>query len=217
MPPSDPPIDLRVPLSLGAAFRFPLQDRLARREVLIGGVLLLIPVVGWLLNMGHRIQMVHRMLHGERAWPAWRDFPALLRHGAITFGGMLYYAAPGLALGFWGWRTGSAALLAAGAALLVLAVIAIPGYMTYYCIAFEAAEIYDPFRALGRVARGGRLYWRAWGIALAALALSFLGLLALGAGFLFTSVWFWQVAGFGFASAFAQTQLAEGGAVPVRG
>jgi hypothetical protein len=207
------PVDLGDPLTLRSSFAFPLQSPLARREVAIGAVLLLVPVVGWLLNMGHRVVMVHHMLHGRAAWPAWRGYPELLRHGAVTFGGMLYYASPGLALGFVGWRAGSEAAMAAGAALLALAVIAIPGYMTYYCVDFDPAEIYDPFRALGRVARGGRAYWQAWGIALAALALSFVGLLALGVGFLFTSVWFWQVAGFSFARAFYQTQI-DSGALP---
>jgi hypothetical protein len=42
------------------------------------------------------------------------------------------------------------------------------------------------------------------GIALAALACSFLGLLGLGVGFLFSSVWFWQVTGFSFASTMTQ-------------
>lgn len=70
------------------------------------------------------------------------------------------------------------------------------------------AEIYDPLRALRRVHEGGRAYWHAWGIALAALLLSFTGLLALGVGFLATSVWFWQVAGFSFARVFTQRHLA---------
>ena len=37
-----------------------------------------------------------------------------------------------------------------------------------------------------------------------ALALSFLGLWLLGIGFFVTSVWFWQVAGFSFATVFSQ-------------
>jgi hypothetical protein len=198
---------LLVPLTLRASFLLPLRSPLARREIAIGALLLLVPFVGWLLNMGHRIRMVHRMLHGRPAWPAWNGWGGLLRDGAVTFGGMVYYALPGLAAAYAGWRTGSAWLLGAGAALLALAVAAIPGYMTYYCVALDPREIYDPFRALRRVLRGGRLYWRAWGIALAALAVSFLGLLGFGVGFLFTSVWFWQVAGFAFARAFYQTQL----------
>jgi len=91
--------------------------------------------------------------------------------------------------------------------LLVLATLAIPGYMTHYCRDFDVAEIYNPVRALGRALQGGAAYWRAWAFALAALALSFAGLLALGVGFLATSVWFWQVAGFSFARVFAQRYL----------
>jgi hypothetical protein len=76
--------------------------------------------------------------------------------------------------------------------------------MSHYCVRFDAREIYDPLRALRRVREGGRDYWRAWGIALAALGLSFFGLFAAGVGFLVTSVWFWQVAGFSFATVFSQ-------------
>ncbi|HYR08365.1 MAG TPA: hypothetical protein VEQ60_11370 [Longimicrobium sp.] len=197
-------IDLRTPLSLRTSFAFPLQTPQSRREVLIGAALILLPFVGWLLNMGHRVVMVHRMMRGEPAWPSWRDPWQLLRHGVVTFGGMVYYYLPGAALAYAGCRGGSAWMTAAGAVLLLLATLAIPGYMTHYCRAFDAAEIYNPARALSRALEGGHAYWRAWGIALCALALSFLGLLGLGIGFLATSVWFWQVAGFSFARVFSQ-------------
>lgn len=200
-------IDLQTPLDLRTSFAFPLQSRESRREVAIGAALLLLPFVGWLLNMGHRVMMVHRMLHGEPAWPSWRGWPGLLRHGLVTFGGMLYYYAPGLLLGAVGYRAGNRYLVAGGLGLLVPATLAIPGYMTHYCRDFDPAEIYNPARALSRALQGGAAYWRAWGIALAALALSFAGLLAFGVGFLLTSVWFWQVAGFSFARVFSQRYL----------
>lgn len=208
-------IDLHTPLSLRTSFAFPLQTPQARREVLIGAALLLIPFVGWLLNMGHRIVMVHRMMHGLPAWPAWRDPWALLRHGLVTFAGMAGYYLPGAIVAGTGWRMDSVALMAAGGVLLVLATLAIPGYMTHYCRAYDPREIFNPVRALSRALQGGGDYWRAWGIALAALGLSFVGLLGLGVGFLVTSVWFWQVAGFGFARVFArryhQSTLHAGG------
>ncbi|HEU4883653.1 MAG TPA: hypothetical protein VFT45_15440 [Longimicrobium sp.] len=197
-------IDLRTPLSLRTSFAFPLQNGQARREVLIGAALVLVPFVGWLLNMGHRVVMVHRMMRGEPAWPSWREPWQLLRHGLVTFGGMVYYYLPGGALAYLGWRMDSVWMMAIGAVLLLLATLAIPGYMTHYCRAFDAAEIYDPVRALSRAVQGGRAYWHAWGIALCALALSFVGLLGLGIGFLVTSVWFWQVAGFSFARVFSR-------------
>lgn len=197
-------IDLRTPLTLRTSFAFPLQTPQARREVLIGAALLLVPFVGWLLNMGHRVVMVHRMMRGEPAWPSWRHWGQLLRHGVVTFGGMVYYYLPGAALAWFGWRGDAWWMMGMGAVLLVLATLAIPGYMSHYCRAFDPAEIYDPFRALSRALEGGAAYWRAWGIALCALALSFVGLLGAGIGFLVTSVWFWQVAGFSFARVFSQ-------------
>lgn len=207
-------IDLHTPLDLRSSFAFPLQSRESRREVVIGAALLLIPFVGWLLNMGHRVMFVHRMLHGHPAWPSWRNWPELLKHGLITFGGMLYYYAPGLLIAAIGYSARSTPVIAAGLVLLVLATIAIPGFMTHYCRDFRAAEIYSPVRALSRALQGGAAYWHAWGIALAALALSFLGLLAFGVGFLVTSVWFWQVAGFSFARVFSQRYLSASPAAP---
>ncbi|WP_437682530.1 hypothetical protein [Sorangium sp. So ce131] len=197
-------IDLHTPLTLRSSFRFPLQSQLARREVLWGALLLFLPGVGWLLNMGHRIEMVHRMQRGLPAWPAWGNYPRLLKHGVITALGMVFYGLPAIVAGAAAWATGRAALAALAAALFVAAVVAIPGYMSHYCRRFDPREIFHPGRALGRVFQGGARYWKAWGIALAGLALSFTGLLALGVGFLVTSVWFWQVAGFSFATVFTR-------------
>lgn len=146
--------------------------------------------------MGHRIEMVHRMHHGLEPWPAWGSYRRLFKSGLTTFLGMLYYYAPGALNLYLGYQ-------AAGWLLVVAATVAIPGFMTHYCRSYDAREIFDPFRALGRVVQGGRAYWHAWGITLTALALSFLGLL-FGLGFLVTSVWFWQVAGFSFASVFSR-------------
>jgi hypothetical protein len=89
--------------------------------------------------------------------------------------------------------------------LWVIATIAVPGYMSHYCLEFDAREVFNPVRALSRVFQGRMAYWRAWRIALAALAISFAGLAVFGVGFLFTSVWFWQVAGFSFATVFTQS------------
>jgi len=197
-------IDLRHPLTLRNSLRFPLQSPAARRDVLIGGLWLLVPVLGWLLNMGHRVRVVHRMHAGQTPWPAWERPGELLKHGALTFLGMAWYGWPGVslvALGAWlesGW------LLALGGLLWLLAVIAIPGYMSHYCKRYDPREIFDPLRALRRVREGGLAYWKAWSIVVPVMLLSFLGLLGLGIGFVFTSVYFWQVAAFSFATVFTQ-------------
>lgn len=196
--------DLRTPLSLRASLGFPLQSALARREVLIGAAVLLLPVVGWLLNMGHRIQMVQQMQRGEPAWPAWHSWRTLLRHGALTFVGMVYYHAPAsvcFAVAAW---LDAPWLYGIGAVLWLVATALVPGYMTHYCRTQDARAMFDVRLSLQRVREGGAAYWRAWSIALVALALSFVGLAGAGVFFLATSVWFWQVAGFSFATVFSQ-------------
>lgn len=200
----DRTIDIRSRLTFANSLRFPLQSAASRRDIIIGGLWLLVPVVGWLMNMGHRIRIVHRMQHGRPVWPAWSEPRELLVHGAMTFLGMAYYGAPGVTIAGLGVWFHQPIAIAAGAALWALAVVAIPGYMSHYCKAFDRREIFDPFRALSRVRQGGRAYWKAWGVVAVAMLLSFLGLLAGGIGFLFTSVWFWQVAAFSFATVFTQ-------------
>src|SRR3954447_8705682 len=103
-------IDLSTPLSLRSAFLFPLQSRLARREILWGALLLCVPIVGWLLNMGHRIAMTRRMQQGLPAWPAWCHYRLLLYHGTVTFLGMAEYHAPAVICGLAAWRLESPAL-----------------------------------------------------------------------------------------------------------
>lgn len=195
-------IDLSTSLHLKTAFLFPLQSPLARREVLIGALWLFVPIVGWVLNMGHRIAMTHRMQHGQPAWPAWRDYPSLLRHGTLTLLGMIEYHLPAIVCEAIAWYTGAAWLRIVAVVLWILATIAVPGYMSHYCYTLDPREIFDPLRAMRRVLQGGGAYWHAWLIAATALACSFLGLLAFGVGFFVTSVWFWQVAGFSFATVF---------------
>lgn len=197
---------LQSPLTLRNALRFPVQSAASRREVLIGALWLFVPVYGWLLNMGHRIVITHQLIGGRPGWPAWVSHRAMLRHGLVTFAGMVLYHLPAsacFALASW---TGAPAWWWVGGALWVLATCAVPGYMTAYCVELDPREVFDPFRALRRVLEGGAAYWHAWAIVLACLALSFVGLLAFGVGFLVTSVWFWQSAAFCFASVMVRSQ-----------
>lgn len=198
-------ISLRSPLTFGNSLRFPLQSRDSRRDLLLGGLWLCVPVVGWLLNMGHRVRVVHRMQKGEYPWPAWGAPQELLKHGALTFLGMMFYGFPGVALACGGVWFHVPIFIALGALLWLAAVIAIPGYMSHYCRAYDPREIFDPLRALSRVRQGGVAYWKAWAVVVPIMVLSFAGLLLGGIGFNFTSVWFWQSAAFSFGTVFTQT------------
>jgi len=58
---------------------------------------------------------------------------------------------------------------------------------------FEHPASFNVRASFAHVCASGRAYWHAWAIAIAALTLSFAGMLFLGVGFLFTNVWFWQI------------------------
>lgn len=197
-------INLRCSLSWKNAVRFPVQNHESRKDILIGALWLLVPVFGWLLNMGHRVRCVHRLQKGLSPWPAWEQPLELLKHGIYTSLGMMWYGWPGVSLIAVGLRYELQFVVMLGVILWLGAVVAIPGYMSHYCKNYDTTEIFNPFLALRRVSEGGKAYWKAWGIVLPNLCLSFIGVLGFGVGFLYTSVWFWQSAAFCFATVFTQ-------------
>lgn len=190
------------------AFRFPLQSPESRRDLVIGGLILLIPIWGWIANLGHRIIYTHRMIHAQDPFPAWSDFRAITRHGLWTCLGMVLYHLPAAACFALAPIAESMAqgtllpVVVLGVVFWVLASVLLPGFMTEYCREFRVREIFRPVAAARRVMKAGPDYWKAWLIVIAAGLLSFAGLLAFGIGFLFTSVWFWQVAAYSFATVF---------------
>lgn len=201
-------IGLASPLTFANAFRFPIQSKGSRKDLIIGGLILFIPFVGWLLNMGHRIVVTHRLLHGVKdPWPAWQDPFTLFKHGMITFAGMVVYHLPASVVFAFAIAYESTPLFILAGVLWILGTCVIPGYMTAYCVNFEAREVFNMKRSIIRVARARNTYWRAWLITLCAMTFSFAGLIGFGVLFFWTSVWFWQVAAFCFANTMTQAAM----------
>lgn len=192
--------------SFAECFRFPVATADARRDLLVGGTLLLLTLPGWILNMGHRLQVVNRVWRGDapyfRGFGPWR---VTFRRGLQAWAAIVIYLSPSLALAALAWLAwpGRGAMLAVVAAVLLFGVgaFALPGGMTRNAVADDLSYLYRPDRALRAAFAGGRAYLKAWLIAASAIALSFLGLAAALVGFLYTSVWAWSVVGFAFTSA----------------
>jgi hypothetical protein len=144
--------------------------------LLIGGALFAVPLLGWVLNMGHRMHMVHRFHRGLPMRPAWQDGGALLRHGLVGLLAFGLYAGPGVALvciGVWsanGWLATSATVLFCAGTYLI------PFFMTAYCRTFDIREILNPLRALRNLRSVGAEYRRAWRFVLLSGAVSLAGL-----------------------------------------
>lgn len=208
---------MRRPLpSLRECFKFPLSTAEAQRDVLNGGSLLFLLFIGWIINLGHRLDVVYRVYHDEP--PYFRGFAPwghTFRRGLFAFAAIALYLSPAVLLSGataallqvrspLAWLTGSLAL-----ASFLVAIYALPGGMTYNAAFNDLSYLYRPDKALRRALDGGAAYLRAWAIAIAAISLTPLGFLALGVGFFYSSVWAWSVVGYAFSRAlvFQATQL----------
>jgi hypothetical protein len=202
---------LPTQLSWRASFEFPVATPEGRHDVLIGGiaVIFLLPI-GWILNLGARLDVVQRLYEDNppyfRGFHPWRR---TFRRGCVSAATIFSYLTPAMlcaALAWYTWRSGSSpwivgAWMAAAVASFILGVFTLPGCMTVYACEKDPEVLWHPARAFDRARRAGRKYGKAWLISLAAVALSLLGLLALVIGFVFTSVWAWEVVGYAFTVA----------------
>jgi hypothetical protein len=133
-----------------------------------------------------------------------------------AFCAIVTYVSPAAVCGISAWilfdgEFTAAVLVLVGLAvvLLSLAVYSLPGGMTYNAVFDDIRYLYRPDRAFLRAVEGGWDYLRAWVIAISAIALSSLGVLAIGIGFAFTSVWAWSVVGYAFSMTLAFTKRSE--------
>jgi len=197
-------------LTIRDAFLFPIESKEARKDLFIGGCLILtLLIIGWILNLGNRLNVVSRLGAGDR--PYFRGFKPWRQtfvRGCMSFAAISAYLAPAGVFGllaFFFRQRGAASghyLCAALSALaFCLGVFTLPGCMTVYAVEGDPQALRRPATAFQRAWDHRKAYLFAWWIAILSILLSFLGILAAGVGFLFTSVWAWDVVGYAFTVA----------------
>src|SRR5262249_23634017 len=175
-----------------------------------GTLILFLGRVGWVLNLGNRLNVVAR-LHAGRSpyFTGFRPWTSTLMRGCISASAIATYLSPAAAFGALAYYAHAktvappivAILGAASAATMVLAVFTLPGCMTVFAGEGDATRFRDSVRAFCRVWLRRHVYLRAWAIALVSVSLSFVGVLGALIGFLYTSVWSWDVVGYAFTVA----------------
>jgi len=159
-------------------------------------------VIGWVLNMGHRLNVVYRLYHNEtQVFHGFKPWGETFIRGLRATSAILCYLTPAIIMALWAWQSTAIALWVIASVLFLLAIYVLPGGMTYNAVYDDIQYLYRPDLAFRRAIEGGRDYAKAWGIAIAAISLSFLGLLAFVIGFFYTSVWAWTVVGYAFSRA----------------
>jgi hypothetical protein len=197
-------------LTVTEAFRFPIATREARNDVLIGGLLLItLWIVGWILNLGNRLNVVSRFSADDRPYfRAFKPWGYTFRRGCISFATISSYLAPSIISGllaFWcrskDFAPGHYGFAVLSAFAFCLGVFTLPGCMTVYAVEGDARVLRRPVAAFCRAWHHRRTYLFAWWIALLSIVISLFGLLVVGIGFFFTSVWAWDVVGYAFTVA----------------
>ncbi len=196
-------------ISFAECFRFPVSSPEGRRDILIGGTLLFTLLVGWIFNLGHRLEIFYRLHQDQRpCFAGFAPWGRTFRRGCQAFAAICLYLSPAglcgiLALLAWrsGWGTLAAGFGSLAALFFLLGIFSLPGGMTYNAALRDMSYLYRPDKAFRRALDGGTAYLKAWCISLCAISLSFLGPLGLGVGFFYTSVWAWIVVGYAFSKA----------------
>jgi hypothetical protein len=86
-------------MDLGKAFSFVFDDPDWVQKIVIGGILSLIPIIGWFLVMGYMIAVGRNVIRGNpQPLPDWADFGQFLVDGLYAFVISLVYALPILIL-----------------------------------------------------------------------------------------------------------------------
>ena len=224
---------MRDKLSFMHCFSFPLSSPQARKDWLWGSLLLYTLFIGWIFNLGHRLDVVHRIFHHQP--PYYRGFRPLIQtflRGLQACLAITLYLSPALIMGGLSYGCyphqvvylfGSFSIL-----LFLLAIFTLPGGMTYNAAYRDISYLYRPDKAFKRSMQAGQPYLKAWLIALSAITLSFsvIGLYLLCFGwpnlaedwpilipflfpFFMASVWAWNVVGYAFSQAivFRESQL----------
>jgi len=157
--PPAPPRHHAAPPTLRESFLFPLATPEARRDLVTGGLTLLLPPRGWVLNMGHRLDVVHRIYHDAPSYyRGFRPWGRTALRGLKALTAILVYLSLGACCAALGYLQRSALLGGAGALLLLLAVYVLPGGMTLNAAHDDISYLYRPDRAARRALEGGRAY-----------------------------------------------------------
>ncbi len=201
---------------------FPIRTPRRRRDMLVGGCLFLaVPLLGWILNLGHRWRVMERLYFDDPPWfCGFRPLRGTLLRGLGVVAMGIAYLGPGIVLLVFAvvGADGRAALLLAafGLAAILLAFHAFPVAMARFAQSRNPRWLIGHRRAYREACQHGVPYVRMWALTWSAIALSvapaavaitlvwgldqsrywmFVGLL-----FPFLSPWAWSSLGYGFGT-----------------
>lgn len=195
-------------------WRFPVADANRRRDMIRGGLLFLfVPLVGWILNLGHRWRVMERLYHGDAPW--FRGFRPLggtfMRGlGVGTLG--LTYLLPGLLVMSAGMAARHEIAVALGLTWALAAFYSFPVGISRFAQRHDFSWYARPHRAFVLAVRHGLPYLRMWMYTCLTIGVSVIPLfIAVIAERVDASAWWWlAIVPFAFLSPWAWSALGYG-------
>lgn len=208
-------------MDLGLAFSFPFQDEEWIKKILIAGVLLFVPIIGWFAVFGWALEITRRVIReSEEPLPDWNDIGDLFTLGVKGFVISFVYSipvmlltAPITILGWFEDLQGIVAFLSICTSCLtflysIILWVALPASFGILADSDNLGEAINPSKMLELVrAAPGAYVIALLGVIISSLVAS-LGVIACGVGLLFTTAYAMAFMGHIYGQAYKEARAA---------
>lgn len=171
-------------MDVGRSFTYMLQQPGGIGKLVIGGLLMFLPIIGWAFVAGYMIRTMRQVALGSDSLPEWTDWGQLLVTGLLVWAGSLIYEVPGMILG----RFGTAGSLLQSLWGLVVFVV-LPAALIRFAASDNFGSFFDFTEIFAFIQTNSSNYILAIVLAVVAGFLSIFGLILLVVGVVFTIMW----------------------------
>ncbi|HZJ03567.1 MAG TPA: DUF4013 domain-containing protein [Thermoleophilia bacterium] len=171
-------------MDVGRSFTYMLQQPGGLGKILIGGLLMFVPIVGWALVAGYMIRTLRQVSAGVDTLPEWTDWGQLLVTGLMVWAGSFIYEIPGMIIG----RFGVGGTLLSSLWSLVVFIV-LPAALIRFAATDSFGSFFDFSEILAFIQSNSSNYILAVVLTLVAGFLSMFGLILLVVGVVFTIMW----------------------------
>lgn len=170
-------------MNLGRSFVYMVQQPGGLGKILIGGLLLFLPIIGWAIVGGYFIRTLREVSLGGENLPEWTDFGELLVKGLLAWAGSLLYQLPGFLL------SGGDDFNALGSLWGLVVFIVLPAALIRFAVTDNFGAFFDFSEIFNFIQRNLNNYVIALVLSLVAWFMSLFGFILLVLGVVFTFFW----------------------------
>jgi hypothetical protein len=171
-------------MDVGRSFTYMLQQPGGLVKLIIGGLLMFVPIIGWAFVAGYIIRTMRQVAAGSDSLPEWTDWGQLLVSGLLVWVGTLIYEIPGIIMGRFG--TGGSILQTLWGLVVF---IVLPAALVRFAASDDFGAFFDFDAIFSFIQTNSSNYILAVVLALVAGFLAMFGLILLVVGVVFTIMW----------------------------